>query len=381
MRKRKKKKMSEILESKLDQFVKRGGYETVKQIKRGKRKGKFRNISEASRKTGISRPTIYAILEKYPEKPSKTKPKFMESLETSEGFKAIEEMYKARISANGWYNIKRTLRDAVTIIGYNKDPVSWTEEDYRTLWYHAQFHSEECKGIGKKPATALRQLMRATNNHNLLAKFKYNNPPEGKKKNWFLHTSEIKDIVAHIENRETLLLLFTGISTGARHSGLESIKIENLDFNDNAIEVYEKKVRGHVLKFPPVEVMKLIERYVNDENLKATDNLFQHGYAWHLNKLKKAGRKAGVKKTVSTHILKHTFVSQAHRHGVSGSTISNQTGTELRCLVKFYRAESEDLLRSEMQGIEYKHKPFHVWVRELSYYFRARYEALKRSQQ
>lgn len=365
-----------ILDSKLEQFVKRGGYEIVTQVKRGKNKGKWRNISEASRRTGISRPTIYEILAQHPTKPSKTKPVFMENLESSEGYRLVKEMYKARISKNGWYAIKRTLRQAVPIIGYDKDPVSWTEEDYKTLWYHKTFYKQECKGIGKKPATALRQLMKATNNHNLLAKFKYNNPPEGKKKSWFLHTNEVQKLIMHIESKEALAKVLIGIATGARDSGLDTITVEKCDFNDNAIDVYEKKVRGYVLKFPPIPVMQVLKSYIEDMKLKPTDKLFPHGYQWFNEQLKAAGEAAGLSKTVTTHILKHTFVSQAHRHGVSGSTISNQTGTELRCLVKFYRAESEDLLREEMQGKQYDHVPFYKWMENLTYYFRAQFNRL-----
>lgn len=41
--------------SKLAQFMRLGGYGTVRQIKRGSFEGHWRNLSEASRKTGISR--------------------------------------------------------------------------------------------------------------------------------------------------------------------------------------------------------------------------------------------------------------------------------------------------------------------------------------
>ncbi|MFX0201202.1 MAG: hypothetical protein ACFFCW_34220 [Candidatus Hodarchaeota archaeon] len=57
----------------LDRFVKLGGYETVR--RNGNRK--WRGILGASKRTGLSRPTIYAILEKYPEPPNKTVPKCM----------------------------------------------------------------------------------------------------------------------------------------------------------------------------------------------------------------------------------------------------------------------------------------------------------------
>lgn len=71
-------------------------------------------------------------------------------------------------------------------------------------------------------------------------------------------------------------------------------------------------------------------------------------------------------------ILKHTFVTQASRHGVSAENIVYQTGTELRTLEKFYRARDEASLRHEMQGTEYNTTPFHKWVRKLSTQFKER---------
>lgn len=366
-----------ISNAKLDQFVKMGGYDIVEQIKRGKRKGQWRHVSEASRRTKVSRPTIYAILAEYPEPPSKTQPKYFEVLEESEGYRRVTEMWSKKLGKHEWGNQKHTMRRAIKILGYNKDPMTWSEEDYLKLWNSEELHSDECKGIAKRFAVCLRRVMKSTNKHNLLAKFKFNNPPEGKKKQWFLHTNEIKALIQHIPNSETLMLTLLGITTGARHSGLMSIKVDKIDFNDNNIEVFERKVRDYVLKFPPLPVMRLLQVYVDDQNLGAGDSLFKHGYKWHLDVLKNAGKDAKVKKKVSTHILKHTYVSQAHRHGVSGSTISNQTGTELRCLVKFYRAEDENLLRKEMQGVEYNHKPFWEWAGELAARFVNRYNVIR----
>ena len=219
--------------------------------------------------------------------------------------------------------------------------------------------------------------MRATNNHNLLEKFKYNNPPEGKKKQWFLHTQEIEKLLPHIRTKETLTLFFLGISTGARHSGLMEITVDKIDFNDKVIQVHEPKVQSYVLKYPPFPVMEFLKKYVEDMKLSSNEKIFPHSYHWHLYQLKKAGKEAGLKKKITTHILKHTFVTQAQRHGVSGDTVSDQCGTELRCLVKFYRAKDESRLRHETQGRTYKFKPFHVWINELSYHFRTRYGELK----
>lgn len=366
-----------ISNAKLEQFVKRGGYEIVSQIKRGKRKGQYRNVSEASRRTGLSRPTIYKLLEEFPEKPSKTQPKYVDNLEESEGFFRLEQMFSKTISSNAWTNTKTTVRRAFKILGYNKDPITWTEEDYRTLWAAPEFFSEECKGINKRFAVALRRLMRATDNHNLLAKFKFNNPPEGKKKQWFLHDEDIKKLIPAFEQVDVLLYFFTGISVGARSSAIEGIKAKDLDTIDNVLQVYEQKVRHYVLKYPPKALVKILQQYIEDYNIQPEEKLFKNSYDFYRTALLAAGKKAQLAKKVTTHIMKHTFVTQANRHGASAETIVHQTGTELRCLEKFYRATNEAKLRHEMQGTPINYKPFPDWILELSIYVKANYNKLR----
>ena len=55
-----------IKRSTLDQFTELGGYDVVKKTK----DGRWKNVIEASRKTGISRQTIHRLLQEYPEPPS-----------------------------------------------------------------------------------------------------------------------------------------------------------------------------------------------------------------------------------------------------------------------------------------------------------------------
>ena len=178
--------------------------------------------------------------------------------------------------------------------------------------------------------------------------------------------------------KETLVLLFLGISIGARHRALSNLKVKDVDFSDRVIQVYESKTRDYVLKFPPHSVFELLETYVNDVGLCYEDRLFPKGYRTHLNALRAAGRKAKLTKRISTHILKHTFVTQASRHGVSAENIVYQTGTELRTLEKFYRAKDETKLRHELQGTKYTTTPFHQWIQNLSTNIKTRYKQLKK---
>ncbi len=365
-----------ILNSKLETFIKRGGYEIVRKVKMRKRKGQWRGISKASKATGISRPTIYKILEKYPEKPNKVKPKYVDRLDESYGYKRFIEKYGRKLSRNDLQQSERYLREGFRKLGY-KAPETWMEEDYRKLWHDKDFHNPECKGIDKYIAVVFRRMMRVTENFGLLEKFKYNSPPEGKKKQWFLHEDEIEAIVRVIEEKDTLILLFVGISVGARHQALNDLRVKDIDFNDRVIQVHESKTSDYVLKFPSYAVFDLLKLYIEDLALKPEDRIFPKKYDYYLRRLRLAGKKAKLKKRVSTHILKHTFVTQASRHGVSAECIVDQTGTELRTLEKFYRAKDETKLRHEMQGTEYKAIPFHEWIGSLGYLFKTRYNQLR----
>jgi integrase len=366
-----------IQESKLEQFMRLGGYEIVRQVKQGKFKGHWRNLSKAQRKTGISRPTIYKILEKYPEKPSRIKPKYLERLEESEGYKRFMQLYGVKLNRNDLQQNVRYMQIAFKMLG-RKTPESWTEQDYEKLWYNKEFYRQECKGIDKRVGVYFRRVMRATDRFDLLQKFKYKAPPEGKRKQWFLNENEIKALAQVIEEKETLMLLFVGISVGARHQALNELRVKDVDFNDKVLQVYESKTCDYVLKFPPYVVFELLKTYVTDLNLCPEDKLFPSRYGCHSRKLMEAGWKAKLKRRVTPHILKHTYVTQANRHGVSAETIVHQTGTELRCLEKFYRATNESRLRNEMQGTAYEAIPFHEWIRKLSLHFKARYGELKK---
>lgn len=365
-----------IQDNKLETFIKKGGYDIVRQIKRGKSKGKFRGVSRASQVTGLARNTIYKILEEYPEKPSKVTPKYYDKLEETHAFRMLLQTFKGKIDDNHFKQTVRYMRICFRKLGY-KAPETWDEDDWRQLWNDPEFYSEECKGIAKRIGVKLRRIMRVTDNHALLDKFKYNAPPQGKRKQWFMHTPEIKKLVRELQDPECLMLTFVGNAVGARHQALTDTKVKHIDFHDKTLQVFESKTQDLVIKYPPFCIFELLEEYIKERNLQPDDLLFPHGYQYHLDRLKKAGERARLPKKITTHILKHTFVTQARRHRVSAEVIVDMTGTELRTLEKYYTGKNEAKIRFEMQGIEYQAKPFHEWYTELAFFFRARYQEIK----
>jgi integrase len=239
------------------------------------------------------------------------------------------------------------------------------------------FYSKEAVGLLEQHATHLRRMMYSCDMTEALRKFKGKKAPQGKHKDWFLHDHEIKLLVDHIAEEDTLLFVLLGISTGARASALLRIKVEWIDLYSKTIKVYEPKVKVFTYKFPPYCVFDLLKEYLREKNLRPECQVFPRGYSFYVRAMKAAGKRAGIRRNVTTHILKHTYVSQAYRHGVSAETVVEQVKTELRTLLKYYQAKDEKRMRHEMQGTDFKHVPFHEWLGALSYFFKERYNQLK----
>ena len=81
---------SEIKKTTLDQFVRLGGYQIVKQDKES---GRWKGISKAAQITQLSDETIRSILNQYPEPPSKTLPIYVQDFYESEGHRVLKEKY------------------------------------------------------------------------------------------------------------------------------------------------------------------------------------------------------------------------------------------------------------------------------------------------
>lgn len=368
----------------LDTFVRLGGYDIVK-----RKKGKWKNISEASKRTGLSRPTIYILLAKYPIRPSKTVPKYVEEFHDCEGFRRLKEQFEHTISKSSYRQTISTVMKAWKLL-QKKDMISWDENDFTKIWNHESFIDKKAKGFEFGYSVALRRLMRAIGRHDLLPKFKGKKRPAGAKKEWFLHDEEIISLLAHIRTPDALLYFYSGLMGFGRSSALigkrdEGISIgispQDIDFEDKTLTVFEPKTRQYVKKYPPLCYFDLLKRYVEDHKIEPDKPIFPKAYAFYNTQLREAGKKAGLKRKVSTHIMKHTFVSQAHRHRVSRETVVEITGTEDRTLKAYYLSVEEKRVRNEMQGLEWDAIPFPEWVKTcLHPYFKGRYNEMRSEQ-
>ena len=221
-------------------------------------------------------------------------------------------------------------------------------------------------------------MMRVTDRTNLLLEFKGTTLPSGGKKGWFLEDEDIIGILGKLEENETLMMLGLGITKGARFSSLVLGKPEQVNWKDLHMTDYEPKITKHVVRTVPRVMLDLLRRYIKDYQVQAQELLFTHKYSFYINQLQTAGKKAGIEKNVTTHIMKHTFVSQASRHGVSAEVISEQCETELRTLNEYYKAKNPKKVRHELLDEKLDVVSWQKWIEGLIPYFIENYERIKR---
>lgn len=219
--------------------------------------------------------------------------------------------------------------------------------------------------------------MRAIGKANLLEDFKTKKPKAGSKKHWYLTDEDIIAIINQINEVDILLMLYEGITTGARFSGLVTTCPDKINYAESILQIWEPKVKEWVDKDVPKCLLDLVKQYITDFDIRGVEELYRRSYPVYKGRLESAGEKAGVKHIVSTHILKHTFVTQACNRGVSLEVASLQCGTEPKTLHDYYFGVNRERRRHELLGEEYKTIPFYEWINMLHPYFAKRYEEIK----
>ena len=365
---------STISKKSLDQFVKLGGYEIVKF---DRKTGRWKGVSKAARVTKLHRDTVTRILKEFPTKPiKKIIPKYYEDFKESTGYKRL----KTEIGHKSWFkDVARATLQAFHFLG-NKDPIYFTLEDIQNVRRNClKLRNPVTNDISPEKATDLRRALRALHKYDLLPALEMvPKPPAGKKLEWYLEENDLIKMVHQIQRPDTLLYDYVGLTSGARHSGIVTLTPERIKTARKEMLIYEPKRRIYVPKVVPSCVLDLLNQYIIDFGFKGDQRIFPASYHIYNTRLKKAGEKAGLTDTATTHILKHTFVSQASFHGVSLDVISTQTGTEEGTLKKFYRAENVRRIRHELLGEDYGVMPFSEWVEKVLHpHFASRYKELK----
>jgi len=353
-----------------------------------KRRGKWKGITKAQRAfkeefgKSISRPTIYKIIELYPEgtvkKAKKIEPRYVTEFTNTEAWKRLKDHKYAT-------EIKFSLLTAWRLLG-KKEPVDWTIEDVQELRKPMVggkdniLYLNVTKDISPKAATSLRRAFRGLSLYDLVKPLEHvPKRPLGTRKQWYLENSEIIKLFEGIEKVDTLLFVVLDLQCGARPNSMVRIKVSDINFGKNYIYYYESKTKEHIPRFFIPETMSLLRRYISDMRLKLTDRLLKRSLRNYTEELKAIGKKQGIEKLIvkgaGAYVLRHTFATQASEHDVSLEVVMKQGNwKDAKTLMDHYMFIKTSKMMRELLGVEVeKPKNFGEWVKQFVPYWEKKY--------
>lgn len=426
---------SEVLEKTLRKFIDKGGYKLVECMEwkndlspsKAREQGKnpkrvchcerWRGITKATRKTGLSYMTIRNIIDTNPERPREKK--YVEEFEDTEGLKLYRQASRAGWLGRGKPISKSTMhsQENYFLMAFkycnHRDPNFWDEpisiegKDYETcyaaLWSNngrnvtrspdsdLTFYDKVADGFNIKVANAMHNMMKACGHDPiLLKKFKGVQRKQPKlRAHLYFTEAHLESVIPNIQNNDLLMALMLGMVKGARFSGLNVSKPQDYYVDEDG-DVWSKdlepkllrlgQAKPYVERIIPKRCYQLLQRYIEDYNIQSDQSLFPRSDSTYRSELKRCCKKGSkaLKQLASSkgfglHSLKRTYINQAVRHGVSAETIVEQTGTQLRTLEEYYIKKHVKKIKKEMLGKEYEYVPFPQWVNDIMILFERQY--------
>ncbi|MDP8012161.1 MAG: site-specific tyrosine recombinase/integron integrase [Thermoplasmata archaeon] len=181
--------------------------------------------------------------------------------------------------------------------------------------------------------------------------YKLQAPKRSRKLPSYLNEKEMANILnAAKENERNYIILLTLAYSGLRVSELSSLKIEDIDFYDNFIHVRSGKGDKDRLVAIDENVLKIIKNYLNKEK-RSEGYLFisQKGTkitSTHIERIVKYyAQKAGIKKKVTPHTIRHTFATILLKNGADIRFIQQILGHSTIATTQIYTHVDEDALK------------------------------------
>ena len=353
---------------------------------------KWKGVSKAQKayaehfKKKISRPTIYKLIELYPEgvvkRAKKVEPRFVAEFKETEAWKGLYDHKFAK-------RILPILMMAWKLLD-KKEPLDWTVEDVRSLrkpkikGKDNPLYIPVTKDISPQHAVNLRRAFKG------LSLFHLEKPlegvpkrPIGVRRQWFLEGHEIIRMILGMTRLDVLLFMILDLQCGARPSSMVAMKVSDINYAKNYVQYYESKTKEYVPRFFIPETMSLLKRYIVDHKLKPNQKLFQRKQRFYTTQLQVVARRQNIEKLqiegAGAYILRHTFATQASEHDVSMEVVMKQGNwKDAKTVMDHYMFIKTSKMMRELLGVEIeKPKNFGDWIRQFVPHWEKRYLHIK----
>jgi len=231
---------------------------------------------------------------------------------------------------------ERTIKTYVASIEklalfYNRPPDQISKEQFKEFLYHRINVDKVSTSVVNQSISAFKILQTDVLGYDW-EQFRLKRPRRPKKLPVVLSTGEMARMIRVTTNIKHRALLALAYSSGIRREELRTLKPENIDPERMRVHVVQgkgKKARYTLLSQKALELLRYyykIERpecFLFETSLKKGKSLS----VGTINKIaKNAARKAGIKKKVSIHTLRHSFATHLLEKGVNLKIIQQFMG-------------------------------------------------------
>ncbi|MEM0068877.1 MAG: site-specific integrase, partial [Saccharolobus sp.] len=137
-----------------------------------------------------------------------------------------------------------------------------------------------------------------------------------------LTEEEINRVLEACKRARDKLIIRLLLDTGLRANELLSIKIKDIDIDNNMIRVRNTKNGEERVVFFTDNTKQILKKYIRGKNLD--DKLFYITYDALYRKLKRLGEKVGI--DLRPHVLRHTFATLSLKRGMNLITLQKLLG-------------------------------------------------------
>lgn len=161
-----------------------------------------------------------------------------------------------------------------------------------------------------------------------------------------LSSREIQMLIGCIDILEDKALIVLGLTTGIRRGDIVKIETGNIDWDNETLKFWEEK-KDRYLTIPlEKSVVSLLRMYVN--TLKNQRHLFDFSGRTANRRLKKYVKKAGIRKSITFHSLRATFVKRSKEEGRDVKMVCQITGDSERTILEHYSEWTDSELKERV---------------------------------
>jgi integrase len=165
-----------------------------------------------------------------------------------------------------------------------------------------------------------------------------------------LTIEEGERLLSVTETLEDLCLFRLELTSGIRREDIANIEVGNIDLDNRRLRFWESKKKRWWEIPLTIDVCQEIQRFLNALP-HGRKKLFKMTGRTAYNRLQKYLEKADIKKELSFHDLRRTFIKTAKRKGLSPKAVSQITGDTLSTIERFYANLDMEELKEEIDKL------------------------------